>query len=59
MAITINGKPGVTQITELTVGSSADLASVISDESGTGVLAFTNSPIFHNSLPLVLHRQSH
>ena len=46
MAITINGKPGVTQITELTVGSSADLASVISDESGTGVIAFTNSPTF-------------
>ena len=46
MAITINSKPGVTQITELTVGSSADLASVISDESGTGVLAFTNSPTF-------------
>ena len=46
MAITINSKPGVTQITELTVGSSADLASVISDESGTGVLAFTNSPSF-------------
>jgi hypothetical protein len=46
MAITINGKPGVTQITELTVGSSADLASVINDESGTGVLAFTNSPTF-------------
>jgi hypothetical protein len=46
MAITINGKPGVTQITELTVGSSADLASVISDESGTGVLAFTNTPTF-------------
>ena len=46
MAITINSKPGVTQITELTVGSSADLASVISDESGTGVLAFTNNPSF-------------
>jgi len=46
MAITINGKPGVTQITELTVGSSADLASIINDESGTGVLAFTNTPTF-------------
>jgi hypothetical protein len=46
MAITINSKPGVTQITELTVGSSADLASIINDESGTGVLAFTNSPTF-------------
>jgi hypothetical protein len=46
MAITINGKPGVTQITELTVGSSADLASIINDESGTGVIAFTNSPSF-------------
>jgi hypothetical protein len=44
MAITLNGKPGVTSITQLTVGSSADLASIINDESGTGVLAFTNTP---------------
>ena len=43
MAITTNGK---VSITNLQVGSSADLASIISDESGTGVLAFTNSPTF-------------
>jgi hypothetical protein len=43
MAITTNGK---VSITNLQVGSSADLASIISDESGTGVLAFTNSPSF-------------
>lgn len=43
MAITTNGK---VSITNLQVGSSADLAGIISDESGTGVLAFTNSPSF-------------
>ena len=43
MAITTNGK---VSITNLQVGSSADLASIISDESGTGVLAFTTSPTF-------------
>jgi hypothetical protein len=43
MAITTNGK---VSITNLQVGSSADLAGIISDESGTGVLAFTNSPTF-------------
>lgn len=43
MAITTNGKVSITNIQ---VGSSADLASIISDESGTGVLAFTNSPTF-------------
>ena len=43
MAITTNGK---VSITNLQVGSSADLASIISDESGTGVLAFTTSPSF-------------
>ena len=46
MSITLNGRPGVTSITQLTVGSSADLASIINDESGTGVLAFTNTPTF-------------
>lgn len=45
MAITLNGK-ATTSITNLTVGSSADLASIINDESGTGVLAFTNTPTF-------------
>jgi len=43
MAITTNGK---VSITNLQVGSSADLAGIISDESGTGVLAFTTSPTF-------------
>jgi hypothetical protein len=43
MAITTNGK---VSITNLQVGSSADLAGIISDESGTGVLAFTNTPTF-------------
>jgi len=43
MAITTNGK---VSITNLQVGSSSDLASIISDESGTGVLAFTTSPTF-------------
>ena len=43
MAITTNGKVA---ITNLQVGSSADLAGIISDESGTGVLAFTTSPTF-------------
>ena len=46
MAITVNGAAGAQTITQLTVGSSADLASIINDESGTGVLAFTNSPTF-------------
>lgn len=44
MAITTNGAAGAQTITQLTVGTSADLASIISDESGTGVLAFTNTP---------------
>jgi hypothetical protein len=43
MAITTNGK---VSITNLQVGSSDDLAGIISDESGTGVLAFTTSPTF-------------
>jgi hypothetical protein len=43
MAITTNGK---VSITNLQVGTSADLAGIISDESGTGVLAFTNTPTF-------------
>ena len=43
MAITTNGK---VSITNLQVGSSSDLAGIISDESGTGVLAFTTSPTF-------------
>jgi hypothetical protein len=46
MAITVNGAAGATSITQLSVGSSADLASIISDESGTGVIAFTVSPTF-------------
>jgi hypothetical protein len=45
MAITNNGSAS-TAITQLTVGSSADLASIITDESGSGVLAFTISPTF-------------
>lgn len=44
MAITVNGAAGATSITQLSVGTSADLASIISNESGTGVLAFTNTP---------------
>ncbi len=46
MAITVNGAAGATTITQLSVGSSSDLASIISDESGTGVIAFTTSPTF-------------
>lgn len=45
MAITTNGK---VSITNLQVGSSADLAAIISDESGTGVLAFTSGATLSN-----------
>ena len=45
MAITNNGAASAS-ITQITVGSSADLASIINDESGTGVLAFNISPTF-------------
>jgi hypothetical protein len=40
MAITTNGRAGAT------LAVSADLASTISDESGTGVVVFNNSPTF-------------
>jgi hypothetical protein len=47
MAITTNGVVGVgLSLAQLAIGTSADLAGRISDESGTGVLAFTNSPSF-------------
>jgi len=40
MAITTNGRAGAT------LAVSADLAATISDESGTGVVVFNNSPTF-------------
>jgi len=43
MAITTNGKVPITNIQG---GTSSDIAALISDESGTGVLAFTTSPTF-------------
>jgi len=47
MAITTNGVVGVgLGLAQLAIGTSADLAGRISDESGTGVFAFTISPSF-------------
>jgi hypothetical protein len=43
MAITTNGKVPIGNIEG---GTSSDIAALISDESGTGVLAFTTSPTF-------------
>jgi hypothetical protein len=45
MAITVNGASSVT-VAQLGDGTSAELAGNITDESGTGVLVFNNTPTF-------------